>query len=218
MEQVHIDSITKSFSGKTIISGGYMHLKTGDVTGLFGRNGTGKSTLLSILFGVIPADTIFLKYNEKVILNRYHFKKIFSFCPQFVFLPEMKVYNLIKLFLGKVDPLFIDDDLIKDILNKKVSDLSFGSQKYLQTKLVLYSSQPFCLLDEPFSGLSPLLTEKISSIIQTQSSEKGILITDHNYSSVLEISTQNYILKDSSIFRLKYKEELLSYGYIKDSV
>ena len=122
------------------------------------------------------------------------------------------------MFLGKLDTLFIDDDLIKDILNKKVSDLSFGSQKYLQTKLVMYSSQPFCLLDEPFSGLSPLLTEKISSIIQTQSSEKGILITDHNYSSVLEISTQNYILKDSSIFRLKYKEELLSYGYIKDSV
>ncbi len=130
----------------------------------------------------------------------------------------MKVYNLIKLFLGKVDPLFIDDDLIKDILNKKVSDLSFGSQKYLQTKLVLYSSQPFCLLDEPFSGLSPLLTEKISSIIQTQSSEKGILFTDHNYSSVLEISTQNYILKDSSIFRLMYKEEVVNYAYIKELI
>ncbi len=85
MEQVHIDSITKSFGEKPIISGGSMHLKTGDVIGLFGRNGAGKSTLLSILFGVIPADTIFLKYNEKVILNRYHFKKAFSFLSSIYF-------------------------------------------------------------------------------------------------------------------------------------
>lgn len=49
MEQVHIDSITKSFDGKPIISGGSMHLKTGDITGVFGRNGAGKSTLFSIL-------------------------------------------------------------------------------------------------------------------------------------------------------------------------
>lgn len=215
MEQVFIDTLSKFFGEKCIVSGGSINIKTGDITGLFGRNGTGKSTLLSILFGVIPADSIFLKHNDKVILKRNHFKKIFSFSPQFMFLPDMKVCNLIRLFLGEITELFTEDDLIRDILNKKVSELSFGHQKYLQTKLTLYNSQSFCLLDEPYSGLSPLLTEKINLLIQTQSSEKGIIITNHNYNSVLEISTQNYILKDGSLFRLKSKEELKDYGYIR---
>lgn len=215
MEQVFIDNISKSFGEKRIISGGSISIKTGDITGLFGRNGTGKSTMLSMLFGAVPSDSIFLKHNEKVILNRNHFKKVFSFSPQFVFLPDMRVCNLIRLFLGKTTGLFIDDDLIKDILNKKVSELSFGSQKYLQTKLILHSSQPFCLLDEPYSGLSPLLTEKINTLIKVQSAEKGIIVTDHDYFSVLEISTQNYILKDGSLFRLKSKEELVDYGYLR---
>jgi len=214
MEQVFIDNISKSFGEKRIFSGGSMSIKTGDIIGLFGRNGTGKSTMLSMLFGTISSDSIFLKHNEKVILNRNYFKKIFSFSPQFVFLPDMRTHNVIKLFLGKTDGFFIDDDLIKDILNKKVSELSFGSQKYLQTKLILHNRQPFCMLDEPYSGLSPLMTEKINLLIQTQSAKKGIIITDHNYLSVLEISTHNYILKDGSLFCLKSKEELTNYGYL----
>lgn len=214
MEQVFIDNISKSFGEKRIFSGGSMSIKTGDIIGLFGRNGTGKSTMLSMLFGTISSDSIFLKHNEKVILNRNYFKKIFSFSPQFVFLPDMRTHNVIKLFLGKTDGFFIDDDLIKDILNKKVSELSFGSQKYLQTKLILHNRQPFCMLDEPYSGLSPLMTEKINLLIQTQSAKKGIIITDHNYLSVLEISTHNYILNDGSLFCLKSKEELTNYGYL----
>src|SRR5690554_2190637 len=214
MEQVFIDNISKSFEEKRIFSGGSMSIKTGDIIGLFGRDGTGKSTMLSIFFGAIPADSIFLKHNEKVILSRNRFKKIFALSPQFVFLPDMRTHNLIKMFLGKTDDSFIDDDLIKDILSKKVSELSFGSKKYLQTKLILHNRQPFCMLDEPYSGLSPLIIEKINIIIKTQSVKKGIIITDHDYFSVLEISTHNYILNDGSLFCLKSKEELTNYEYL----
>src|SRR5690554_3789250 len=115
MEQVFIDNISKSFEEKRIFSGGIISIKTGDIIGLFGRNGTGKSTMLSMFFGAIPSDSIFLKHNEKVFLNRKHFKKVFSFSPQFIFLPNnMKVYSLIKLFAEKSSEIFIDDDLIKD--------------------------------------------------------------------------------------------------------
>lgn len=79
----------------------------------------------------------------------------------------------------------------------------------------LHNSRPFCLLDEPYSGLSLLLTERINTLIKAQSVEKGIIITDHYYFSVLETSIQNYIMKDNSLFRLKSKEELTDYGYLK---
>lgn len=214
MEQVFIDNISKSYGTKRILSGGSISLKTGEIIGLFGRNGTGKSTLFSVLFGTTLADSIFFKHNEKVLLNRFHFKKVFSLSTQFIFLPEMNVTKLIKLFLGKITDDFTNDDLIRNILNKKVSELSFGTKKYLQTKLILFNEQPFCLLDEPYSGLSPIMTDKINQLIQGQSTKKGIIISDHDYLSVLEITTQNYILKNGALYGLKHKDELKDYGYL----
>lgn len=78
----------------------------------------------------------------------------------------------------------------------------------------MFNEQPFCLLDEPYSGLSPIMTDKINQLIQGQSTKKGIIISDHDYLSVLEITTQNYILKNGTLYRLKHKDELKDYGYL----
>jgi len=212
---IQVDSLSKSIGNKIILSNVHLTISTGEIIGLFGRNGSGKSTLLSILFGITKPDYIFFKYNDTVILNRNKFNKIFSLLPQFNFLPQnISVKKLIWMVFGKNSSRFSNDEILKDNLNLKVSELAFGVQKYLQTKILLFNSSKFCLLDEPYSGLSPLLCQKLNEIIFEQSKFKGILITDHNYSYILDISTKNYLLKDGNIFSVKDKIQLLDYGYL----
>src|SRR5690554_7492891 len=84
MNKVIVENITKPFRKKLIISGGNITLETGNIVGIFGRNGTGKSTILSILFGTTSSEQLFFKLNDTVFLNRNRFKKAFSFSPQFI--------------------------------------------------------------------------------------------------------------------------------------
>lgn len=216
-DYVQIDSLTKSINNRKILSGIHMIINKGEIIGLFGRNGSGKSTLMSILFGITRSDSIFLSYNGKIILNKNHFYKIFSHLPQFNFLPQnITVKTLIWLAVKKeYVRKFYDDTIIQESLDTKIHELSFGIQKYLQIKFVLFNSQRFCLLDEPYNGLSPLICEKINSLLVDQSKYKGILIADHNYSYILKVSSRNYILKDGNIFSVKNTSELIEYGYLK---
>ena len=53
---LEIDSVVKSYDTRVILTDIYLKCKTGDIIGMLGRNGTGKSTLLKILFGILQAD------------------------------------------------------------------------------------------------------------------------------------------------------------------
>ncbi len=63
---LEIDSVIKSFDVKQILTDIYLKCQTGDIIGILGRNGTGKSTLLKILFGTLKAENSFIKINGKV--------------------------------------------------------------------------------------------------------------------------------------------------------
>ena len=53
---LEIDSVVKSYDTRIVLTDIYLKCKTGDIIGMLGRNGTGKSTLLKILFGILQAD------------------------------------------------------------------------------------------------------------------------------------------------------------------
>ena len=76
----------------------------------------------------------------------------------------------------------------------------------------------FCLLDEPFSGVSPIMVERIISLIQKASTDKGIIITDHNYRNVLSLSTQIYHIKEGFGKMLNHPMDLIAQGYLKEGM
>ena len=84
--------------------------------------------------------------------------------------------------------------------------------------MTLFSEAKFCLLDEPYSGVSPIIVELINNQIIEQSKNKGIIITDHNYSYLLEIATKIYLLKEGVGKFLTNKEDLIKFGYLKDGM
>lgn len=217
---LEVDSINISFGKKKILTDVFLKCKTGDIIGVFGRNGSGKSTLLKIIYGTLNAENKFIRLNNNVLTQAYKTENEISYLPQDNFIPNnFSVKKAIDLAIRKNKrDEFYNDKIINKIINSKIGSLSGGELKYLQIKLTLFGDAKFCLLDEPYSGVSPIIVELINYQIIEQSKNKGIIITDHNYSYLLEIATKIYLLKDGVGKLLNNKEELIKYGYLKNGM
>jgi len=220
MSKLHIDSITKSYGSKKILQDIYLSCETGKVVGLLGRNGTGKSTLLKIIFGTEKGDTQFIKVDDTILQNQMDRRGKIAYLPQNFFLPkEIKVKNLIPLFCNKknADQLF-ELYLIKPFLHKTSRNLSGGEKKIVENLLIIFSDVKFILLDEPFNALSPKMTTEIQKIIKQQVKYKGIIISDHRYQEVVDISDDIYLLSDTYLKQIKDFKELQQYNYLPKSI
>ena len=217
---LEIDSVRKLYDKKVILSDIYLKCETGDIIGILGRNGTGKSTLLKIIFGVLNAENKFIRINQQVRKRAYKYKNEIVYLPQENFIPKnFSVSKAIRLFVDKNRIIeFESDEFIQKIYTKKVSQLSDGEQRYLEILLCLCNNAKFSLLDEPYNGLSPILAKKINVLILRYSTEKGIILTDHNYRNVLDVENQLYLIKDCATKKLNNKEELVKYGYLKNEM
>ena len=217
---LEIDSVRKSFESRNILSDISLQCRHGDIIGILGRNGTGKSTLLQIIYGVMPAEHKFIRINGKVRNRAFKHKNEIAYLPQDNFIPShFTVKQAIDLF---IDPLnkkdFMNDDFIQKLTKNRISEISGGEQRYLEIKLILWKNAGFVLLDEPYNGIAPVLIDRVNELIAQKSKEKGILLTDHNYRCLLQVVNRLYLLKDQFLKELNSKDELVSNGYLKEGM
>ncbi|MCF0165121.1 MAG: ATP-binding cassette domain-containing protein [Bacteroidales bacterium] len=211
---LEIDSVNLSFKEKTVLSGVYLKVETGCVTALLGSNGSGKSCLMRILSGELNADFKSIRidgvWHEK--LTREHI----LYLPQYCSIPK----NI------TVATAFDDFDIdyegfcrffpeFRSFRNYKIGDLSGGTQRMMETYLILTSNAPFVMLDEPFSQITLIDIDKIKQLINREKEHKGILLTDHMYQNVLDVSDNMYVLSERTVYQAKSKEDLIKYGYIR---
>jgi ABC-type multidrug transport system ATPase subunit len=217
--KILLKSLTHSFGKKIILAGVNLECKTGAVTAVFGRNGTGKSTLFKVLFGTLKADNAEIEYNDQLLDKTIHLNKLVAYHTQEVMLPKhIRVSNLVLLYCktaAKQDKVFYAPG-IHDMQGKKVGALSLGQQRYLQFLLVLNLDQPFILLDEPFSMVEPLYKDLIKEKIIEYKAHKGFIITDHYYLDVLAIADTVNLIKDGKIIAIDKKEELVELKYLSE--
>ena len=220
MSRLHADSITKSFNGHKILGDVCLICETGSVTGLLGRNGTGKSTLLKIISGTVQGDSQFIRVDDKVMTSQPDRRGMISFLPQSSFLPrEVKVKNLLSLFCTSVSEAQLSlSPLIQPVLHETVRNLSGGKKRLVEVLLILYGDSKFVLLDEPFSGLSPKTTELIKGLIREQSRQKGIIISDHRFRDVLDVSDETYLLSGTYLKKIEDFKELQQYNYLPENI
>jgi ABC-type lipopolysaccharide export system ATPase subunit len=111
---------------------------------------------------------------------------------------------------------FLEDEVLSKVTRTKIGNLSGGESRYLEVKLLLNLNSNFVLLDEPFNGISPLHIELIKNMIRENSSNKGIILTDHDYRNVLNVANKYYLLFDGGLKSVKTKQDLIDWGYVPD--
>lgn len=220
MAHLKIERVSKTFGEKRLFIDASLTIKTGEILGVFGRNGSGKSSLLKILFGTLQADRIVGTIDDKV----FEPKKVIArqqigYLPQFSFLPRYKkVRQVIPLFLeaGELQDKVFYAPRIAKIENQGVGQLSIGERRYLELLLLAHAPHPFLLLDEPFSMIEPLYKDIIKALLTDIKSRKGIILTDHYFLDVLPITNRNILLKNESFLPVFGEKDLEDLGYLPE--
>ncbi len=216
MNSLEIDSINLSFDGRKILSNIYLKCHTKDIVALLGRNGSGKSSLLKIIFGSLKGENQSVRLNGKYSPILFKVPRAISYLPQDGFVPNYFCFeDLVKIFrLSEKLDVILSIEEIDKYKSTRFKHLSGGIKKLMEIMTILYSSSKFLLLDEPFSFLAPVLVEKIIPHIESQSLHKGIILTDHQYETVLSICNKYYVLNNTAITLIKDVSQLNELGYL----
>ncbi|WP_149272979.1 ATP-binding cassette domain-containing protein [Pareuzebyella sediminis] len=219
MAELKVNNLSKSFGNHQVLNDIAMGCRTTEIVGVFGRNGSGKSTILKCIFGTLKADTINLAIDGSGMnpVDIIPSGKI-GYLPQESFLPKnTKVKNAIQMYFAderRQDNVFYAPG-INEIVNKSIKNLSFGQLRYFELVLVSFLDHPFLLLDEPFSMIEPLYKGLIRDFLIGLKEEKGIILTDHYYWDVLAVSDKNILIKDSKAYLVHDEDDLAKLGYLK---
>ena len=216
MNELQVDSVSKSFGINPVLTDIFISCKPGDIIGLLGRNGEGKSTLLKIIFGSLKADNKFIRIDGKIINGLGDGKNKIRYLPQHNFLPShLKINTIIELFCKPSEMAIVKNNQhIKPFLNKKTNELSGGERRMVEILLIIHTEAMYILIDEPFNGVEPIYKNDIKRLVQEHSQQKGFIITDHDHRNIVDIATKIILLFDGGTKQIKIKDELMDWGYM----
>ena len=216
MNELHIDSVTKSYGGKVILSDVYLSCLPGERVGVLGRNGAGKSTLFDIIFGIDRRAQRFVRVGDTLIRSVSDTRGRIGYLPQGGFLPKgLKVKTCITGFLpGPLAGILLEHPLITPHRDKGTNQLSTGERRLIEVMLIVFAPSAYVLLDEPFNGLSPIVRDEVTGVLMAQKARKGILIADHDYTQVLKIADRLVLLDRGCTKPVRDRRELVDLGYL----
>lgn len=221
MDLLKVTELNKSYGKKAILKNINLDCKVGEIIGIFGRNGTGKSTLLKLIFGTVKADSILIKINSEIISQKDVIQsKRIGYLPQDTFLPkEREVREIIPLFFPNgddQDKIFYSPQ-VSNFEKIKVGKLSLGQLRYLELLIIGNLNHTFLMLDEPFSMIEPIYKDVIKGLLLELKKSKGIILTDHYYNDVLEITDKNFVIKDTEKIEILDKDDLVKHEYLRSN-
>ncbi len=210
-----VDSVHLKFGQRTVLQSAFMTAHSGRVTGVLGRNGTGKSCLFKCIMGGLSAQNIFIRINDETDTDYGHIGKRVKYLPQNLFMPEKMTLNeAFKLYNVDYEDLVRFDTKFHTYQRKTFGEMSGGEARIVEMYLVLMADAEFCILDEPFSNIAPVWVEKMKALILQQKANKGIIVSDHMYESIIEVADDLFLMRDGYTFPIKNREGLIHHVYI----
>lgn len=210
------DSIRLSFGTFDVLNGAWLRSETGKVTGVLGRNGCGKSCMFRTIMGGLKSQGLYVRVNDEIVTGSMEMGKYIKYMAQKHFLPpKMTLSEVFEYFGADYEEFTEDFPKFAQYPQTKVKELSGGEIRIAEIWLCLCSDSPFCILDEPFSYLAPVAIETIQRLIRKYKDQKGIIISDHNYEALLEVSDEVLLLSDGYVHLIKDRSDLVRYGYCR---
>jgi len=172
---------------------------------------------MQVVFGTQPAESKSVRFNNTPLIENYLKKQVIGYLPQGDLLPPFISFEKALALYGLDDGKIVDEfPELEECLKRKSSEVSGGQRRLFEVLLVVYSKHPFCLLDEPFSGLMPIHIEKLKVVFEKEKQRKGIIITDHLHRYIRDIADAVYVLTDGKTYKIIDEEGLVELGYLNE--
>lgn len=228
---IKLNNIDKSFKGQQVLDKVSLQVKKGDIYGLIGRNGAGKSTILKIIAGLIlkdAGDMEILGYSDEQSYMEAR-KRIGCLInspylyPNFNGKKNLEYYRILK---GIKDPNIVEDTLklvgLELAGKKKFKKYSLGMKQRLGIGLALMGNPDILILDEPINGLDPMGIVELRELLLKINKEYGtsIIISSHILNEMSLIANKYAFINQGKIVEQVTREELeeKSKKYIKIKV
>ncbi len=205
---LEIQNLEKSFGQKQVLFGVDFKAESGQILGLIGKNGAGKTTIFhSILrFLEYSGDITF----DKQPISQETYRKIGYLPEERSLMPKLTVYEQVR-YLANLKgvpnavvkeklPQWMERLQVKGKVTDKIKSLSKGNQQKVQLIITLLHEPNLIILDEPFSGLDPVNTEILKQVI-IEEKERGatIIFSDHVMTNVEELCDDVVMIRDGKV-------------------
>lgn len=212
---ITISNLIKSYNNLEVLKGINAEISKDKVTAVVGPNGSGKTTIIKIILGLVKSDFGYVSIDNEKINGDYHYKSNIGYMPQIASYPEnltvVEVINMIKDFRNcKDNP---EEKLISEFglngeLNKVIRTLSGGNKQKLSAVIALMFNPNILIFDEPTAGLDPIASSRFKEIVLAKKKEgKSIILTSHIMSEIEELADEIIFLLDGKIY---YQGSLLN--------
>ena len=224
MHLLEIKGLSKSYDGREVVKEVDMVVKRGEIVGLLGPNGAGKTTTFYMVVGIIAPNRgqiIFDNYNitSLPIHARVHYGIGYLSQEPSIFRKltvEENIMSILEtLHIGRTErkrrlEFLLEELNISHLAKNRAYTLSGGERRRLEITRALVTNPSFILLDEPFSGIDPIVVNEAQEIIK-ELKEKGlgILLTDHNVRETLSITDRAYLIAEGKILIAGTAQDLI---------
>ena len=219
---VEVKNIKKNYGKNEAVKGISFSIKEDEILGLLGPNGSGKTTTIGMLLGLLKPTSgeIFIN-GQKLEGNRIEILEQINFISPYIELPKKLTVkqNLIvygKLYkIKKIDARieYLSEKLrMNDLLNNVTGELSSGQKNRVSLAKALINEPKVLLLDEPTASLDPEVGDFVRSFLEDYKKEKkiSILLASHNMNEVTRLCKSILMMKDGIIIDKGKPEELIN--------
>lgn len=219
MDRVSFNNVTKEFKNKAVLKGVSFNIEAGDIYGLIGENGAGKTTILKLIVNLLkPTSGNIQVLGKEIKKDSYDYlRNIGALIDEPVFYKKLTLYENFKVhceYLG-----FYDEEKLESVLkrvglhnkkSKKIKELSFGEKQRLAIAYALITEPELLILDEPTNGLDPIAIVELREILLKLNREFNttIIISSHAINELETLVNKVMFLKNGEIVENGLLEEI----------
>lgn len=217
---IEVKNVTKKYGNFTAVDNITFTVKDGEVVGLLGQNGAGKSTTMNMITGFIePTEGTIIVNGFDIMKKSLKAKKQIGYMPENVPLyPELTVKEFVsymaelKLVERKTRKQEVENAIketgLEEVKNKLIRNLSRGYKQRVSMAGALVGNPEVLILDEPTVGLDPKQIIEIRNLIKNLGKKHTVILSSHILSEISQICERVIILNKGKIVAIDTPENL----------
>ncbi len=219
-ELLTTNGLTKQYGKQYAVKGVNLHVRRGDIYGLIGRNGAGKTTILKMISGLAtPTEGDITLFGKTGVEAKAHLTRIGTLIEDpGIYANMTAAQNLTAkcIAMGVRQKGLVEELLntvgLGNVGNKKVKNFSLGMKQRLGIALALVGSPDLVILDEPINGLDPQGIAEVREMLAKLSHEKNItfIISSHILEELAKLATNYGIIHNGVLVQELTREELMA--------